>query len=64
MRYLFFLLALFCLAVFVMLDSGALDFHSEILQKTDLTERQAYKPEFHMDRLQAYFNKLVSKFSK
>lgn len=64
MKYLFLFLALFGLAVYVLFDSGTLVFKSETLQMTGLVERAAYKPEFHEERLQPYFNKLVSKFSK
>ncbi len=64
MRYLFALLVICGAAAYVLLDSKALVFHAETLDKTELVERQAYKPEFHPDRLEVWFNNLVSKFSK
>ena len=61
MKQIFFLLAVFGLVMFVMLDSGALEFRREVLQTNDLIERQSYKPDFSMDRLPSYFNKIVHK---
>ena len=44
--------ALFVLVVYLLLDSGALEFRTKTIEQNELIERVAFKPVFHRDRLE------------
>ncbi len=64
MRFLTFLLVLFCAVTYVLFDSQALQFEQRTVEISQTVQRVASAPVFYPDRLQRYFEKLVSKIGK
>jgi hypothetical protein len=64
LRFVWFLLFFICVSAYVLFDSKALEFETKTLGSNGLIAREAAAPVFRGERLEIYFNKLVSKFSK
>ena len=64
MRWLAFLMFFFCVTVYVLFESKALEFEEKTVESTEMIEKKVSVPVFRSERLAGYFEKLVSKISK
>ena len=56
MKWLISLLGLIVGVIYVLQASQALEFKNKTLDRTEVTERVAFMPTFHPDRLSSYFS--------
>lgn len=64
MRFVIVFLVALSAFIYVLFDSRALEFDPKVVDSNELIAHQGSSASFHPERLEGYFNKLVSKIGK